>query len=147
MRNSAIIYFAFLLFFVSCSDKSGGSAGEQSSPVVTLEPTSVNPIGATLGGSIQNFSVGEITRGEFGILLSETTSEQSQDQFRFLDWKDSGNMEGISKFRASTLKSGTDYAVEVKDLIPGKEYLTCAFFTDKNDKRMIGQVPCRDRAC
>lgn len=134
-----IFYVATLLLSltVSCTEKGGG---DQSSPVTTIEPTSLNPFGATVGGSIQNFSVGEITRGEFGVLLAEVPSDQSQDQSIFLDWKNAGSADGLKILRTSSLKDGTGFLVEFKDLVPGHSYQACAFFTDKNDNRMIGQI-------
>ena len=137
-KSKKILLLSVLLSLtVSCTEKGGG---DQSSPVTTIEPTSLNPFGATVGGSIQNFSVGEITRGEFGILLTEVSSDQSQDQSIFLDWKNAGSADGLKILRTSSLKDGTGFSVEFKDLVPGHSYQACAFFTDKNDNRMIGQI-------
>lgn len=137
------LYYSILLTIIlsasiSCSKKE--SSIEPTSPVSTLEPQSVNPFGATIGGSIQNYSIGEITRGEIGILLSEAPSDQSQDQSIFLEWKNTGNTNGINLLRASYPKSGTNFFVEINKLKPGTPYLTCAFFIDKNGERMIGNV-------
>lgn len=143
MRTFFLQILAFSLFFVSvvsCSEKGGGTVSEETIPIVTREPTSVSPVGATVGGSIQNFSIGEITRGEFGILLSEALSDPSQDQSCFLEWKNSGSSNGIKVSNTSTIVNGTDFSVDIKNLVPGQTYLVCAFFIDKNGNRMVGKT-------
>jgi hypothetical protein len=146
MRNKTFKSISLLIaviavsLFSSCDNEQSGS-GSKLDNVVTNVATDVTPFSVTLNGAINNYSVGEISRGQYGFLY---TTEPSMDvaaaEQLFKQYVSEGSATGCKVRYATNLLDGNSFNVTVSGFQPETTIYYCGIFITKDNKTYIGGV-------
>lgn len=130
----------FIMLYCSCEQNNGGS-GSKLDNVVTNVATDVTPFSVTLNGTINNYSVGEISRGQYGFLY---TTEPSMDvaaaEQLFKQYVAEGSATGCKVRYATNLLDGNNFNVTINGFQPETTIYYCGIFITKENKTYIGDV-------
>lgn len=142
IMSKNIYYFAIAIsLFCSCDNKNGDDQGSKLDNVVTNVATDVTPFSVTLNGVINNYSVGEISRGQYGFLY---TTEPSMDvtaaEQLFKQYVSEGSATGCKVRYVTNLLDGNSFNVTVSGFQPETTIYYCGIFITKDNKTYIGGV-------
>jgi hypothetical protein len=142
IMSKNIYYFAIaILLFCSCDNKNGDDQGSKLDNVVTNVATDVTPFSVTLNGVINNYSVGEISRGQYGFLYTtEPSMDATAAEQLFKQYVSEGSATGCKVRYATTLLDGNSFNVTVSGFQPETTIYYCGIFITKENKTYIGGV-------
>ncbi len=135
-----VLFVAILSLLVSCNNEEGGS-GSKLDNVVTNVATDVTPFSVTLNGAINNYSVGEISRGQYGFLYTtEPSMDATAAEQLFKQYVSEGSATGCKVRYATNLLDGNSFNVTVSGFQPETTIYYCGIFITKDNKTYIGGV-------
>ena len=142
IMSKNIYYFAIaILLFCSCDNKNGDDQGSKLDNVVTNVATDVTPFSVTLNGVINNYSVGEISRGQYGFLYTtEPSMDATAAEQLFKQYAAEGSVTGCKVRYATNLLDGNSFNVIVSGFQPETTIYYCGIFITKDNKTYIGGV-------
>ena len=124
----------FIMLYCSC-EQNNGDQGSKLDNVVTNVATDVTPFSVTLNGAINNYNVGEISRGQYGFLY---TTEPSMDatvaEQLFKQYASEGSATGCKVRYATNLLDGNSFNVTVSGFQPETTIYYCGIFITKDNK-------------
>ena len=126
---------------ISCSPDDPTGGVEKPNNVVTNLTTDVSPFSLTLNGAINNYSVAEVSRGQYGFLY---VVSNEMDEFTaknlFEEYLANGSATGCKKRYAVNLLTGNAFSVNIIDLTPNSKVFYCALFETEKGDVFIGEV-------
>jgi hypothetical protein len=135
-----VLCVAILSLLVSCNNEQSGS-GSKLDNVVTNVATDVTPFSVTLNGAINNYSVGEISRGQYGFLYTtEPSMDATAAEQLFKQYVSEGSATGCKVRYATNLLDGNSFNVTVSGFQPETTIYYCGIFITKENKTYIGGV-------
>ena len=146
MRNKTFKSISLLMavivvsLFSSCDNEQGGQDSKLDN-VITNVATDVTPFSVTLNGVINNYSVGEISRGQYGFLYTtEPSMDATAAEQLFKQYVSEGSATGCKVRYATNLLDGNNYSFVLTDLQPVTTIYYCGIFITKDNKTFIGGV-------
>ena len=114
--------------FSSCDNEQSGSSSKLDN-VVTNAATDVTPFSVTLNGTINNFSVADISRGEYGFLyIVSKEIDELQAESVFKEYANNGYSSECKKKVAIALLENNNFNIELSGLNPMDNIYYCAMF-------------------
>ena len=130
----------FIMLYCSC-EQNNGDQGSKLDNVVTNVATDVTPFSVTLNGAINNYSVGEISRGQYGFLYTtEPSMDATAAEQLFKQYVSEGSATGCKVRYATNLLDGNSFNVTVSGFQPETTIYYCGIFITKDNKTYIGGV-------
>lgn len=141
MKKIKTLSIYFLLVFSACNHEPNGGQGSKLDDVVTGVATDVTPFSVTLNGTINNYSVGEITRGQYGFLYTtEPSMDATAAEQLFKLYASEGSAIGCKVRYATNLLDGNSFNVTINSFQPETTIYYCGIFITKENKTYIGDV-------
>lgn len=130
----------FIMLYCSC-EQNNGDLGSKLDNVVTNAATDVTPFSVTLNGTINNFSVADISRGEYGFLYVVSKEiDELQAESVFKEFANNGYSSECKKKVAIALLENNNFNIELSGLNPMDNIYYCAMFITKDNKILIGKT-------
>ncbi|MCQ2111355.1 MAG: hypothetical protein MJY79_07665 [Bacteroidaceae bacterium] len=129
--KKAIYYLSFLIVtsFWACKEDNSVELEKISLPTAT----DINAFGAKLTATINGYSVSDISRGEYGFLLTDKA-----DDAVFLAWAE-GQTEGVTVIKGTNVDSSGNITATITSALPNSNIWFCAFMITRDGEHLVGK--------